>query len=104
MQDDVNYCVPAETLPKTFFDNPPITRESTWDYDDDEGYRTVETIETWEWSDKLNRYDIVYLAEKETGEYISHNAEEYIKNDCIVFGNGIPGIYNCKKKYCEYFI
>ena len=85
IQNDVDYCVRAETLPETFFDNPPITRESTWDWDIHRAdgsidTKTIDTIETWEWSDELNRYDIVDLREKETGEYIPHNEEDYIQN------------------------
>jgi len=60
-----------------------IKRESTWDYDDDNGYRTVETIETWEWSDELNRYELVYLEEKETGEYIPYNESDYIRDGAV---------------------
>jgi hypothetical protein len=63
-----------------------IKRESTWDYDlpEDEtgwvGTETVETVETWEWNDELNRYELVYLEEKETGKYIPYSEDEYIMN------------------------
>jgi len=60
-----------------------IKRESTWDYNDDNGYRTVETIETWEWSDELNRYEFVRLEEKETGEYIPYNESDYIRDGAV---------------------
>ena len=72
-----------------------ITRESTWDYEnrDEKNYpvtTTVETIETWEWSSELNRYELIYLEEKETGEYIPYNEDEYIRDGCIVFKYGVP--------------
>lgn len=65
-----------------------IKRESTWDYDDQNGTLTydeyhVETIETWEYSEELGRYELVYLAEKETGEYIPYNESEYIRDGVV---------------------
>jgi hypothetical protein len=61
-----------------------ITRKSTWNYDNDEGYRTVETIETWEWSEELNRYELVNLVD-EDGDYIPHNESDYIRDGAVVF-------------------
>jgi hypothetical protein len=66
-----------------------IKRESTWDYDlpeDEKGWvgtETIETIETWEWSDELNRYELVYLEEKETDKYIPYSEDEYIRDGCV---------------------
>ena len=67
-----------------------ITRESTWDYDTydengmlDGGTETIETNETWEWSDELDRYELVDLREKETGEYIPYDEEDYIRDGAV---------------------
>ena len=66
-----------------------ITRESTYDYDDpDGGTNTVETVETWEWSPELNRYEMVYLEEKETGEYVPYNETEYIRDGAVEIPTG----------------
>jgi len=76
-----------------------ITRESTWDYDTydendilDGGTETIETIETWEWSDELDRYELVDLREKETGGYIPYNEEDYIRDGAVE----IPTGENCR--------
>ena len=59
-------------------EKPIITRESTWEYLTGE---TVETIETWEYSDELGRYEMTNLEEKETGEYIPYNEREYLAEE-----------------------
>jgi len=56
-----------------------IKRESTWDYETE----TVKTIETWEWNNSLNRYELVRLEEEETGEYIPYCEEEYIRDGAV---------------------
>lgn len=68
------------------FNKPEIKRKSTWDYNNpDHTTDTVETTETWEWSDELERYELVYLEEKATGEYIPYNETEYIRDGAISF-------------------
>lgn len=57
-----------------------ITRESTWEYEI-EGI--VDTIETWEYSEELGRYELVDLVEKETGEYIPYNESDYIRDGAV---------------------
>ena len=70
--------------------HPQIKRESTWDYDTydenglfDGGTDTVETIETWDWNEKLDRYELVCLEEKETGKYIPYNEKDYIRDGAV---------------------
>ena len=72
-----------------------LTRKSEWDYEniDEKGYpvtTTVKTIETWEWSIELARYELVYLEEEKTGDYIPYNEDNYIRDGCIIFINGVP--------------
>jgi len=39
-------------------------------------------------NNELNRYELVYLEEKETGEYIPHNAEDYIRDGAVEIPKG----------------
>lgn len=89
--------------------NEVIKRESTWDYETYEnGYpetTTVETIETWEYSEELKRYELVQLEEKDTGISIPYNESTYIQDGAV----DIPGeeqvegvVLNNINEACEY--
>lgn len=88
-QDGDLFVLPEGTsLEEEEEEKPIIARESTWDYDDQDGSLSYEeyhvvTIETWQWSDELGRYELVNLIEKETGEDIPFNEADYIRDGAV---------------------